>query len=96
MISLISKDEVRRIAELARLSLTEAEVEKYTEQLAHILEHAARIQELNLDGLEPLAHAVDRTNVMREDEAREGLTREEALKNAPDREGEFFRIPPIV
>jgi len=93
---LISRDEVRHIARLARLSLTEAEVEKFTKQLSQILEHAAKIQELNLDGLEPLTHAVDRTNVMRRDEVREGLSREEALKNAPDKEGDFFRIPPIV
>lgn len=93
---MISRDEVRHIARLARLSLTEAEVEKFTKQLSQILEHAAKIQELNLDGLEPLTHAVDRTNVMRRDEVREGLSREEALKNAPDKEGDFFRIPPIV
>jgi aspartyl-tRNA(Asn)/glutamyl-tRNA(Gln) amidotransferase subunit C len=96
VIALISKEEVRHIARLARLKLSEDEVEKFTEQLSHILEHAARVRELNLDGLEPLTHAVDRTNVMREDEVKEGLLSEEALKNAPDREGDFFRIPPIV
>lgn len=92
----ISKDEVRHVAKLARLELSEEEVEKFTEQLSHILDHAARVRELNLEGLEPLTHAVDRRNVFREDEIKKGLDKEDALANAPEREGDFFKIPPIV
>lgn len=92
----ISKDEVKHVAKLARLELSEDEIEKFSNQLSQILEHAAKIQELNLENLEPLTHAVDRRNVFRSDEIREGISREEALLNAPEREGEFFKIPPIV
>ncbi|MCX7831939.1 MAG: Asp-tRNA(Asn)/Glu-tRNA(Gln) amidotransferase subunit GatC [Actinobacteria bacterium] len=92
----ISKDEVRHVAKLARLELSEEEIEKFSNQLSQILEHAARVQELDLENLEPLTHAVDRRNVFRSDEVKECLSREEALSNAPEREGEFFKIPPIV
>lgn len=92
----ISKDDVRHVAKLARLELTEEEVEKFASQLSQILDHAQKIQELDLEGLEPLAHAVDRKNVFRKDEVKEGLSQEEALSNAPEREGNFFKIPPIV
>lgn len=92
----ISKDEVRHIAKLARLELSDEEVEKFASQLSQILDHAAKVRELNLEGLEPLAHAVDRVNVFREDEVKPGLSREDALLNAPDKEDGFFKIPPII
>lgn len=92
----ISKDEVKHIARLARLQLSEEEVEKFAEQLSHILDHAARIRELDLEGLEPLTHAIDRRNVFRQDRVTKGIAREEALSQAPEREGDFFKIPPIV
>jgi aspartyl-tRNA(Asn)/glutamyl-tRNA(Gln) amidotransferase subunit C len=92
----ISKDEVRHIARLARLELSDEEVEKFAAQLSQILDHAAKVRELDLEGLEPLAHAVDRVNVFREDAAKEGLSREDALANAPEKENGFFKIPPII
>lgn len=92
----ISRDEVLHVARLARLELTEAEVEKFTGQLSQILEHASRISGLELDDVEPLTHAVDRRNVYREDRVEQGLSRDDALKNAPSRESDSFRIPPII
>lgn len=92
----ISKEEVRHIAKLARLELAEEEVEKFASQLSQILDHAARVRELDLKELEPLAHAVDRVNVFREDKVKKGLSREEALLNAPEKEEGFFKIPPII
>lgn len=92
----ISKDEVRHIARLARLELSEEEVEKFSVQLSQILDHAAIVTSVDTDGVEPLTHAVDRRNVYREDEVLPGLARDEALANAPSREDGAFRIPPII
>ena len=92
----ISKDEVSHIARLARLELSEEEVEKFSNQLSQILDHAAIVTSVDTDGVEPLTHAVDRRNVYREDEVEKGLDREDALANAPSRENGAFRIPPIV
>lgn len=92
----ISKDEVRHIAHLARLDLTEEEVEKFAGQLSQILDHAAIVKNVDTSGIEPLAHAVDRRNVFRDDAVSAGLSREEALANAPSAENGGFRIPPIV
>lgn len=92
----ISRDEVLHVARLARLELTEAEVEKFTDQLSQILEHASIISRLELEGVEPLTHAVDRRNVYREDRVESGLSREEALRNAPSQESDSFKIPPII
>lgn len=92
----ISKDDVRHIARLARLELSEEEIEKFAGQLSQILDHAAKIQELDLDGIEPLTHAIDRKNVFRKDVVKPGLSTEDALKNAPEREENYFKIPPII
>ncbi len=92
----ISKDDVRHIAKLARLELSEEEIEKFAGQLSQILDHAAKIRELDLDGIEPLTHAIDRKNVFRKDVVKPGLSTEDALKNAPEREENYFKIPPII
>lgn len=92
----ISKEEVKYIAMLSRLELSEEEVEKFTYQLSEILDHASVITSLDTENIEPLAHAVDRRNVYRKDEVEEGLTVEEALQNAPSKESNSFRIPPII
>lgn len=92
----ISRDEVLHIARLARLELTEEEVSKFTNQLSQILEHAGKISQLDLKEVEPLTHAVDRRNVYREDRVEPGLSRDEALDNAPSSESDSFKIPPII
>jgi aspartyl-tRNA(Asn)/glutamyl-tRNA(Gln) amidotransferase subunit C len=92
----IDQAEVRRIARLARLKLSEQEVRLFTGQLARILEYVKQIESLNTTGVEPLAHALPVTNVLREDEPREGLTRGEALANAPAVERDCFRVPAVV
>lgn len=92
----ISKDEVRHIARLARLELSEEEVEKFTIQLSQILDHAAIVTNVDTEGVNPLAHAVDRRNVYRDDVVEQGLDRDDALAGAPSRENGLFRIPPIV
>lgn len=92
----ISRKQVLHIAKLARLELTEREVEKFTGQLSQILEHAASISELDIEDVKPLTHAVDRKNVFRKDKVEKGLTKEEALLNAPSSEDNAFKIPPII
>lgn len=91
----ISEQDVRHVAMLARLKLTDEQVAKLQGELSGILEHVAAIQSLDLEGVEPTAHAVEVTNVVRPDVARPGLDREAALMNAPQREGAYFLIPRI-
>ncbi len=89
-----SPDEVRHVARLARLSLTDEELERLGEQLGAILEAVSKVAELDLDDVPPTAHPLDLVNVWAEDEPRPCLPVEEALANAPDRDGNFFRVPP--
>jgi aspartyl-tRNA(Asn)/glutamyl-tRNA(Gln) amidotransferase subunit C len=89
----ISRDEVLHVARLARLELTDDEVERFREQLNAILEAVGKVAELDLVDVEPTAHPLELVNVWAEDEPRPSLPVEEALANAPDREGDFFRVP---
>jgi len=89
----ISRDEVLHVARLARLELSEAEVERFAEQLSAILEAVGKVSELDLEGVEPTAHPLELANVWAEDEPRPCLSVDEALANAPDREGGSFRVP---
>ena len=79
---------------LARLSLTDEELARFGEQLGAILEAVSKVAELDLDDVPPTAHPLDLVNVWAEDEPRPCLSVEEALANAPDRDGNFFRVPP--
>jgi aspartyl-tRNA(Asn)/glutamyl-tRNA(Gln) amidotransferase subunit C len=88
--------DVEHVARLARLALTDEERERFRAQLALILEHAAKVGEVAADDVPPTSHPVPRSNVWRADEDRPCLTPEEALANAPDREGDRFRVPPLV
>jgi aspartyl-tRNA(Asn)/glutamyl-tRNA(Gln) amidotransferase subunit C len=90
----ITREEVLHVARLARLELTEDEVERFTEQLSAILEAVAKVSELDLSDVEPTAHPLDLVNVWAEDEPRPSIALEEALANAPEREGGFFKVPP--
>ncbi len=82
------------MARLARLELTDSEVDKFTEQLSAILEAVAKVAELDLSDVEPTAHPLDLVNVWAEDEPRPSLPADEALANAPDRHAGFFKVPP--
>ena len=89
----ISRDEVLHVARLARLDLTEEEIERFREQLSAILEAVGKVAELDLTDVPPTSHPLDVVNVWGADEPRPSLPVEEALDNAPDREGGFFRVP---
>ena len=90
----ISRDEVLHVARLARLALSEEELERFSEQLSAILDAVGKVAELDLSGVEPTAHPLDVVNVWAEDEPRDSLSNDDALANAPDREAGFFRVPP--
>jgi aspartyl-tRNA(Asn)/glutamyl-tRNA(Gln) amidotransferase subunit C len=90
----ISRDEVVHVARLARLEFSEDELERFGAQLNAILEAVGKVAELDLSDVEPTAHPLDLVNVWGEDEPRPSLPVEEALANAPEREGNFFRVPP--
>ena len=93
---MISREEVRHVARLARLHLTDDEAERMREQLDAILAYIDKLRELDVEGVEPTAHAVPLVNVMRDDALVPCLPQEQALANAPDRADEFFRVPRII
>ena len=90
---MIERGQVLHVAKLARLGLSEDEVEKMAGELSGILEHVDRIAELDLDAVEPTSHVVELENVLRPDVPHESLPREVALSQAPDPEGGAFRVP---
>ncbi len=92
----ISKEQVKHVANLARLSFTEEEIEKFTEQLGSIIQFAEKLNELDTENVEPTTHVLDLKNVMRKDEPKQWITQEEALKNAPDKKDGQFRVPSIL
>lgn len=92
----LSESEVRHVAMLARLALTDEQVETLQVELNSILGHIDAIQQLDLTDVEPMTHAVPVVNETRADEVRVGLSVDEALFNAPEREDDAFRIPRIV
>jgi aspartyl-tRNA(Asn)/glutamyl-tRNA(Gln) amidotransferase subunit C len=92
----IDEAEVRRIAKLSRLNLSEEEVRLFAGQLAEIIEYVRQIESLNTERVEPLAHPLPVTNVLRDDDPRESLASEQALANAPDVEGDYFRVPAVL
>lgn len=90
---MIDREQVLHVAKLARLKLTDDEVERMAGDLSMILEHVERMNELDLDGVEPTSHAVQLENVLRADVPRPSLPREQALANAPDATETGFRVP---
>jgi aspartyl-tRNA(Asn)/glutamyl-tRNA(Gln) amidotransferase subunit C len=92
----LTADQVRWVAHLARLRLTDAELAMMTPQLSGIIDYVTQLQQVDTDGVEPLAHALDRHNVFREDEPTPSLSPAEALANAPERKGDFYRVPAVL
>lgn len=92
----ISREEVDHVAFLARLGLTDEEKATLQEQLSAILEHMRTINELDTSQIPPTAQVIPLRNVMRADEPEPSLPVDDVLRNAPDREGTFFRVPPVL
>lgn len=92
----VTRKEIEHIAELARLQLKENELEEYTLQLNKILDYVEKLNELDTENVKPLSHPVEGENVFREDELNPSVDREEALKNAPSKNDEFFKVPKVI
>lgn len=92
----ISKEMVRHIAMLSRLELKEEEIELYQDQLSRILDYVEKLNQVDTSEVEPTSHVLSLNNVFREDKVKVTLTREEALRNAPDGTDKFFRVPKII
>jgi len=96
MSSTINADLVRHIGKLSRIELSEQQIETFGRQLTAILESFDKLQELDTEGIEPMAHAVELHNVLADDVPAEGLATEQALANAPARDGDFFKVPKVI
>jgi aspartyl-tRNA(Asn)/glutamyl-tRNA(Gln) amidotransferase subunit C len=92
----ISREEVQRIARLARLELTQAEETELVEHFDKVLTYMEKLNQLNTDGVEPTAHAVEVPTPFREDRVTNQANTDVLLQNAPAREGDFFKVPKII
>ncbi len=92
----ITREEVLHVAKLARLELTDEEVERLTGELSAILEAVSKVSELDLSDVPPTSHPLELVNVWGEDEPHESLSLEEVFANAPAREGDLFKVPPTA
>ena len=92
----ISKDDVIKVSELARLDVKEEELDKFTEQLGNILEYIEQLNELDTNNVEPTSHVLDISTPLREDKVVEWINIEEVLQNAPESEDDFFVVPQVI
>ena len=92
----VSKEDVKHIAKLSKLNLTEKELEKYTNELSSIVDFANELSNINVDGVKPTAHILDIKNVFRKDEVQPSYDREEILKNAPSKDAGCVTVPKVV
>jgi len=92
----VSKKDVEKIADLARLHISEEDKVKYTLQLNVILEYMDQLNQVDTSKVEPLSHPFDLKNVVREDKVEPSLPVEDALKNAPEKSGNYFKVPKVI
>ena len=92
----LTREDVLHIARLARLGLTEAEVEKFREQLSHLLENFEVLQQVDTTDVPPTAQSIDLQTVVRDDEVAESLPPNQVLANAPQKDGDFFRVQAVL
>jgi aspartyl-tRNA(Asn)/glutamyl-tRNA(Gln) amidotransferase subunit C len=92
----LTRDEVEKVSLLARLKLTDAELDRMTAQLGQVVDYVHQLAELDTEEVEPMAHALELTNVFRPDEVRPSLPRADALANAPKRDEECYLVPAVL
>jgi len=92
---LISKKDVEHVAKLARIELSEEETEKFTKQLGDIIKYVDQLNEVDTKGIEPMAHPYPLVNITRKDVVNHKISKDELLKNAPEEENSFFKVPKI-
>jgi aspartyl-tRNA(Asn)/glutamyl-tRNA(Gln) amidotransferase subunit C len=93
---MLSPEDVQKVATLARLKLTDEELQQIGQQLGGILDYIAVLDELDVSDIEPMAHVADVTNAFRDDEVRPSLPREASLSNSPKTDGKYFLVPQIL
>ncbi len=93
---MIDKEEVKYIAHLSRLYLSDDELERFSRELGRILEYVRKLNEVDTEGVEPISHVNEISNVMREDKARDSFERELMLMSAPEANEEFFVVPRVI
>ena len=94
--SILSTNDVQHIATLAAIDIDDDAIEDMRQQLSGIFRHFQRLQEIDTEGLEPTSHTTDANTVLRDDIADEPLSRDEVLANAPDPDGEFVKVQPVL
>lgn len=92
----VTKKDVEYVADLARLQLTDEETESLANDMNQILDYMTTLEEVDTSDVEPLEHVIDLEYRLREDEAKEPLSHEDALKNAPDADSDYFRVPRVI
>ena len=92
----LTRADVEKVSLLGRLLLSEQELDTMTHQLTRVVGYVEQLNEVNTEGVEPMAHAVEMHNVFRDDELRPSLPREAALANAPKRDSECYRVPAVL
>ena len=92
----VTKKDVEKIAELARLKFTDKELENFTPQMNEILSYMDKLNELDTENVNSLSHPVEQTNVFREDELKLSISTENALKNAPSKDEHHFKVPKVI
>jgi len=92
----LTRQDVEKVSLLARLKFDDEQLDKMTDHMVQIIQYVEKLSELNTDDVEPMAHALDVNNALAEDVSRPSLSREEALKNAPKSDDEYFRVPAVL
>jgi aspartyl-tRNA(Asn)/glutamyl-tRNA(Gln) amidotransferase subunit C len=92
----LTRADVLKVARLARLKLTDAEIDDYTEKLGSVLAYVDSLNEIDTEEIEPMVHAVELSNIFRPDAVTPSLARDAALANAPKTDGQFFLVPQIL
>lgn len=92
----LSREDVRHVATLARLDFSEEEEEQMAEEMSRILDYVEKLDELDTSGVSPMSHVLDVTNVFRDDEIEARIDQEQALEPAPETDGDYFQVPPVI
>ena len=92
----VTKKDVEKIAELAKLKFSDEELESFTPQMNEILSYMEKLNELITENIEPLSHPIDQTNVFREDKLKPSISTEDALQNAPSKDDQHFKVPKVI
>jgi len=93
---MITRDDLKYVAHLARLNLSDKELENFTGQLEEILRYINKLKQVDINGIEPTSHVFPQKNIYREDQLKPSLPTKEVLKNAPSKQGDFFKVPKVI